>query len=131
MGWLFHLGQAEILVEFFDRRLEEDRGALGFDEFDDLHGGFESYGCRGLLVAQNVSKSVECKVGESAEFVDYLVGALLAEGEEGAGEVREGAGPEVDGGAVDPGFAGRGGDGEARDKALQHLDLNRRQGVEL
>ena len=44
-------------------------GTLGFDEFDDLHGGFESYGCRGLLVTQNVSKSVECEVGEATEFV--------------------------------------------------------------
>ena len=131
MGWLFHLGQAEILVEFFDRRLEEDRGALGFDEFDNFDGGFEADRGGGLVVAEDLSESVDGEVGESAEFVDYLVGALLAEGEEGAGEVREGAGPEVDGGAVDPGFAGSGGDGEARDEALQHLDLNRCQGVEL
>ena len=46
-----------------------DRRALRFDEFDDLHGGFESYGCRGLLVTQNVSKSVECEAGEATEFV--------------------------------------------------------------
>ena len=44
-------------------------GTLRFDELDDLHGGFESYGCRGLLVTQNVSKSVECEAGETAEFV--------------------------------------------------------------
>ena len=46
-----------------------DRRALRFDEFDDLHGGFEPDGCRGLLIAQNVSKSVECEVGEAAEFM--------------------------------------------------------------
>ena len=46
-----------------------DAGALCFDEFDDLHGGFESDGGRSLLVTQNVSKSVECEVGEAAEFV--------------------------------------------------------------
>ena len=46
-----------------------DRRALRFDELDDLHGGFESYGCRGLLVTQNVSKSVECEAGEATEFV--------------------------------------------------------------
>ena len=131
MGWVFHLGQAEILVESFDNRLEEDRGALGFDEFDDLDGGFEADRGGGLVVAEDLSKSVDGEVGQVAEFVHNPVGALLAEGEEGAGEVREGAGPEVDRGAVDPGFAGRGGDGEARDEALQHLDLNRRQGVEL
>lgn len=37
-----------------------------------------------FLVAQDLSKSVECEAGEIAEFVQQLVGALLAEGEEGA-----------------------------------------------
>ncbi len=82
-------------MEFFDNRLEEDRGALGFDEFDNLHGGFEADRGGGLVVAEDLSKSVECEVGQVAEFVDNAVGALLAEGEEGAGEVREGTGPEV------------------------------------
>ena len=50
-------------------RCVTDRRALRFDELDDFHGGFESYGCRCLLVTQNVSKSVECEVGEAAEFV--------------------------------------------------------------
>ena len=52
----------------------------------------------------------------------------MTEGEIGAGKVGEGAGPEVDRGAAD--FLSGGGDGKARDEALEHLDLNRRQGVE-
>ena len=55
---------------------------------------------------------------------------MLTEGEIGAGKVGEGAGPEVDRGAVNAGFLSGGGDGKARDEALEHLDLNRRQGVE-
>ena len=128
---MFHFGQAEILVESFDSRLEEDRGALRFDEFGDFHRGFEADRGGGVFVAEDLSKSVDGEVGQVAEFVEHLVGALLAEGEEGAGEVREGAGPEMDGGAVDTGFPGSSGNGEACDEALQHLNLNRRQGVEL
>ena len=118
-------------MESFDRRLEEDRRSLGFDEFGDFDGGFEADGGGGLVVAEDLSKSVDGEVGQVAEFVHNAVGALLAEGEEGTGEVREGAGPEMHGGAVDPGFPGSRGDGEARDEAFEHLDLNRRQGVEL
>ena len=66
-----------------------------------------------------------------AEVVDEAVGAVLAEGEEGAGEVGEGAGPEVDGGAVNAGFFGGGGDGVTCDEALEDSHLNRRQSVEL
>ena len=61
-----------------------DRRALRFDELDDLHGGFESYGCRGLLVTQNVSKSVEC---EAAEFVEQEFRSVMAGCEQSAGEV--------------------------------------------
>ena len=136
MGWLLYLGEAEVLVDFLDGRLEEDRGALRFDEFGDFHRGFEADRGGGVFVAQDLSKSVDGEVGQVAEFVEHLVGALLSEGEEGAGEVRESAGPEVawlefEGGAVDTGFPGSSGNGEACDEALQHLNLNRRQGVEL
>ena len=74
-----------------------DRWALRFDEFDDLHGGFESDGCRGVLVTQNVSKSVECEVGESAELVQEEFGSVVAGSEQGAGEGGVFLGPEVDG----------------------------------
>ena len=135
-AWVFHFGQAEILVESFDSRLEEDRGALRFDEFGDLDGGFQADRGGGVLVAEDLSKSVDGEVGQVAEFVEHLVGTLLAEGEESAGEIGEGTGPEVawlefEGGAVDTGFPGSSGNGEACDEAFEHLDLNRRQGVEL
>lgn len=77
--------------------------------------------CRKVLIARSVE----------VEFVEEAVGPLLAEVEEGAGEVREGAGPEVDGGPVDAGLFGGGGDGSARDKAFEDSHLSRRQGVEL
>ena len=125
------LGDAEVLVKCFDGRLEENGGALRLDEFGDLDGGPEANGGGGVLVAQDLSKSVDGEVSQVAEFVHNAVGALLAEGEAGAGEVGEGPSPEVDGGAVNAGFFGGGGDREARDEALEHLDLNRRQGVEL
>ena len=51
------------------RGLPQGHGALRPTFWTDLHGGFESYGGRGLLVTQNVSKSVECEVGEATEFV--------------------------------------------------------------
>ena len=89
------LGQAEILVDSFDSRLEEDRGALGFDEFGDLDGRFEADRGGGLVVAEDLSKSVDGEVGQVAEFVHNAVGALLAQGEEGTGEIGEGTGPEV------------------------------------
>ena len=54
-------------------------------------------GCRGLLVTQNVSKSVECEVGETAELVQEEFGAVVAGGEQGAGEGGVFLGPEVDG----------------------------------
>ena len=52
LGWFRwdDLGQAEILVESFHRRLEEDRRSLGFDEFGDFDGGFEADGGGGLVV---------------------------------------------------------------------------------
>ena len=114
LGWLLYLGEAEVLVDFLDGRLEEDRGALRFDEFGDFHRGFEADRGGGVFVAQDLSKSVDGEVGQVAEFVEHLVGALLSEGEEGAGEVRESAGPEVawlefEGGAVDTGFPGSSG----------------------
>ena len=56
---------------------------------------------------------------------------MLAESEIGADEVWEGAGPEMDRGAVYAGLFGGGSDGKARNEALEHLHLNRRQGVEL
>ena len=117
-GWVFHFGQAEILMESFDSRLEEDRRALRFDEFGDLDGGFQADRGGGLVVAEDLSKSVDGELGQVAEFIHHSVGALLTEGEEGAGEVREGAGPEVDGRPMEPGFPRSGGDGEARDEAL-------------
>ena len=97
LGWFRwdDLGQAEILVESFDRRLEEDRRSLGFDEFGDFDGGFEADRGGGVLVAENLSKSVDGEVGQVAEFVHNAVGALLAQGEEGTGEIGEGTGPEV------------------------------------
>ncbi len=86
-------------------------GALGFDEFHDFHGGFETSGGGGVFITQQVSKSVDCEVGEIGELVEEAVGFLLAGVEEGAGEVRVLTGPEVDGGPVDAGFLGGGGDG--------------------
>ena len=63
----------EVAVETVELDLGEggfvERRALRFDEFDDLPVGFEPDGCRGLVIAQNVSKSVECEVGEAAEFM--------------------------------------------------------------
>ena len=59
---------------------------MGFNEFDDFHGGLESHGCRGLLVTQDLSKSVECEAGEVAEFVDEAFRAVVAGGQAGAGE---------------------------------------------
>ena len=128
------LGDAQVVVHFFefgvDEGLGEGRRALGFDDFDDLHGGFEPNGGGGGFVAQQLSKSVDCQVGQVAEFVGEAVGALLTEGEEGAGEVGERSRPEVDGSAVEARLFGGGGDGLACDEALEDTDLNRRQGVE-
>ena len=72
-GGLRDLVELQVAVEAVELDLSDgsfaDGGALRFNEFDDLHGGFKSDRCRGLLVTQNVSKSVECEVGEAAEFV--------------------------------------------------------------
>ena len=67
------LVELEVAVDAVELDLGEggfaDRRALRFDEFDDLHRGFESYGGWGGFVTQNVSKSVECEAGEATEFV--------------------------------------------------------------
>ncbi len=132
MGDLMEL---EVAVEAVELDLGEggftDRRALRFDEFDDFHGGFESYGCRGRFVTQNVSKSVECEVSEAAEFVQQTIGTLLAGGEQGAGEVRVFLGPEMDGRPVDAGLFGGGGDGLACDESLKHALLNGSERVEV
>ena len=101
-----------------------DGGTLRFDEFDDLHGGFESDGCRGVLITQNVSKSVECEVGQVAEFVDDAFRPVLAGGQEDPGEVGVFLVPEVDGGAMQASRFGGGGDGLSGDEGLQYLLLN-------
>ena len=129
--WVDDFSDAEIVVHLFELGVGQGRGALEFHEFDDFHSGFEPDRGGGFVVAQDLSKSVDCEVGEVAEFVDEAVGALLAQCEEGAGEVGQGAGPEVDGGAVDAGFVGGGGDGVACDEAFEDLQLNRRQSVEM
>ena len=72
-GSLRDLVELQVAVEAVELDLGDgsfaDGGALRFNKFNDLHGGFESDGCRGLLVTQNVSKSVDCEVGETAEVV--------------------------------------------------------------
>ena len=49
--WVDDLGDAEVGVEFFESRVSEGGGegggALGFDEFDDLHSGLETDRGRG------------------------------------------------------------------------------------
>ena len=134
LGGLGDLVELEIAVEAVELDLGNggfaDGGTLGFDEFDDFHGGFESHGCGGLLVTQDLSKSVECEAGEVAEVVDETFRAVVAGGQEDPGEVGVFLFPEVDGGAMDADRFGGSGDGLARDEALEHLDLNRRQGVE-
>ena len=94
-------------MDSFDSRLEEDLGALRFDEFGDLDGGPEANGGGGVLVAEDLSKSVDGEVGQVAEFVHNAVGALLAQGEEGTGEIGEGTGPEAGREARPGGLAGR------------------------
>ena len=54
--------------------------------------------------------SVECEVGEAAGFVQQQVGPMVAGGEQGAGEGGVFLGPEMDGGAVDAGLFGGGGE---------------------
>ena len=61
-GW-YDFGDAEVLVQFFDDRVEEGGGALRLNESGDLHGSFEAGGGRGLLVGEDLSKSVDCEVG--------------------------------------------------------------------
>ena len=82
------LVELEVAVDSVELDLSEgglaDGGALRFHEFDDLHSGFELYGCRGWLVTQNVSKSVEC---EAAEFVEQEFRSVMAGCEQSAGEV--------------------------------------------
>ena len=100
-GGLRDLVELQVAVEAVELDLGDgsfaNGGALRFDEFNDLHGGFESDGCRGQLVTENVSKSVECEVGEAAEFVYEELGAVVAGGEKGAGEVGVLLRPEMDG----------------------------------
>ena len=128
------LVELEVAVDVVELDLGEgglaDRRALRFDQFDDLHGGFESDGCRGLLVAQNVSKSVECEVGETAELVQEEFGSVVAGSEQGAGDGGVFLGPEVDGGPVNAADFGGGGDGLAYDESLKDILLNGRERVE-
>ena len=53
-GDLGYLVELEVAVDAVELDLGQSSfaecGTLRFDEFDDFHGGFESYGCRGLLV---------------------------------------------------------------------------------
>ena len=51
-----------------------------------------------------MSKSVECEVGETAEFVYEEISTVVTGGEQGAGEVGVILGPEMDGGALDAGL---------------------------
>ena len=122
------LVELEVAVEAVELDLGNggfaDGGTLRFDEFDDLHGGFESDGCRGVLVTQNVSKSVECEVGEVAEFLDETLRPVVAGGQEDPREVGVFLAPEMDGGAMQADRFSRGGDGLAGDEGLQYLLLN-------
>jgi hypothetical protein len=100
--------------------------ALGVDHFDDFHGGLEARGGRGFVVTENVSKSVDCQVGEVAEFVDQAGGALVAEVGQDLVKARDAAGPKVNRAAVEAGLLGGGADGRARGEALQDLHLDGR-----
>ncbi len=68
-----------------------------------FHRGFETDGGGGILVTQQLSKSVDCQVGEVTQFIENAFGPRVAAVEEGAGEVGVVAGPIVDGGTVDAG----------------------------
>ena len=71
-------------------------------------------------LSEQLSQSVDREVSQVAEFVHNAVGALLAEGERGAGEVGECAGPEVALSWISKGPASlAAGDVEARDEALE------------
>ena len=80
---------------------------LVLNEFDDFESGFETGGRRGVLVAENVSKSVECELAYRGEFVQEGLCTLLTRSEERAGERRGSASPETDGAAMNAAFAGR------------------------
>lgn len=107
-----------------------DAGTLRFDEFDDFQGGFESHGCRGLLVTQDLSKSVEREVGKIAEFFDETLRPVVAGAQENPGKAGVFLAPEVDGGAMQAGLFGGGGDGLPDDEGLQYLLLNGSERVE-
>ena len=77
-----------------------------------------------------MSKSVDCEFGQIPEIVKEAIGLILPGGEEGLGEGGVLAGPEMDGGPVDAGVLGGGGDGLACDEGLEHLLLNGRKTVE-
>ena len=136
-GWLggfSDLVELEVAVDAIELDLGDggfaERGALGFHEFDDFHGGFEAGGGGGFAVAEDLSKSVECEAGEVSELFQETVGSVVASGEEDTGEVRVFLGPEVDGGAVNAGRFCGGGDGLACDESLQYLLLNGSKSVE-
>ena len=106
-GWLGGFSdfvELEVAVDAVELNLGDggfaERGALGFHEFDDFHGGFEAGGGGGFAVAEDLSKSVECEAGEVSELVQDTVRSVVAGGEEDTGEAGVFLGPEVDGGAV-------------------------------
>ena len=136
-GWLggfSDLVELEVAVDAVELDLGDggfaERGALGFHEFDDFHGSFKAGGGGGFVVAEDLSKSVECEAGEVSELVQETVGSVVAGGEEDTGEVGVFLGPEVDGGAVNAGLCSGGGDGLACDESLQYLLLNGSESVE-
>jgi len=134
LGGLGDLAQGEVGVDFVELYLFHRHfavsGALSFHQFDDFHGGLEAGGGGGIFVTEEVSKSVDCQVGEVGELVEETIGLLLPGGEEGAGEVGVLAGPEVNSGPVDASLSGGKGDGISCDEGLEHLLLSGSQGVE-
>jgi hypothetical protein len=93
---------------------------------EDSESGFEADGGGGFGILENLSNCVERKGGEVAHLVAQGFGIFLSRSVE---LCRKGfrIQPVMDSGAVYAGGAGGGGDGRARSKGVENLDLDRRQ----
>ncbi len=126
---LGEIGEDAVVVQLL-LELGQFGRPLVLHDFDDLHGGLEAGGGGGVLVAENVSKSVDCQAGEVTEFVEKALGPGVPGFEEHGSESGVVAGPIVYGGPVDAGAFGGSGDGLPGDEGLEDVLLYGVEGVE-
>ena len=111
----------------FDGAGQIPAGIGGMRALQDGEGRFQPDGRRGADILEQVVESVHRAGGQLAQPVIQFVGVFGPRSLDGDFECRLGADPMMDGGAVDAGIFGRGGDGLPSSQGLDDLSLSGRQ----